>query len=210
MRVIAICNQKGGVGKSTTSVHLAHWLSRRGSVVLVDADLQQSGTTWLKQSQLKIENRAILDPEEMFSTLRELKNQYDYVVIDGPAGLSELIKTILDCVDLVLVPIRPGGLDLISTDKMLTIIQHRQMVRDGKPTAKLFLNQAVKNTVLLKETQQLLSRVDFPLMKTIVYQRQCVADAPVQGVTVFLMSGASALSAAKDYDQLFQEVLEVG
>ncbi|MGL5058771.1 MAG: ParA family protein, partial [Microcoleus sp.] len=47
MAVIAIANQKGGCGKSTTAVHLAHWLQTHGSTILIDADAQQSSSHWL-------------------------------------------------------------------------------------------------------------------------------------------------------------------
>ncbi|MFN8994849.1 MAG: ParA family protein, partial [Pseudomonadota bacterium] len=47
MTVISLVNQKGGCGKSTTSVHLAEYLRRANkNVVLVDADGQQSSSKW--------------------------------------------------------------------------------------------------------------------------------------------------------------------
>jgi Mrp family chromosome partitioning ATPase len=49
--IITTANFKGGVGKSTIAVHLAVWLYEKGRhVILVDADMQQSTSRWIKTS----------------------------------------------------------------------------------------------------------------------------------------------------------------
>ncbi|WP_413166811.1 AAA family ATPase [Capilliphycus salinus ALCB114379] len=133
MAVIGVVNQKGGCGKSTTAVHLAYWLSRqRGSVLLVDADAQQSSSTWVSQIEsTTLEYRASLDPEELFEVVETAQAQYNTIVIDGPGSLSEVTKTILDCSDLALVPCQPSGLDVSSSNKILQVIRHRQKIRGG-------------------------------------------------------------------------------
>ena len=209
--VIGIVNQKGGVGKSTTAVHLAWWLHQRGSVLLVDADSQRSSSLWIAQIESpEIPHRALLDPEELFEAIEEANREYDWVVVDGPGSLSEATKAILDAVDAALVPCQPSGLDLSSSSKILQVIRHRQKIRGGQPKAGLFLSRATKGTILLKEAQNALATDSrFPLLSPIVYQRQCLADAPIQNATVFGLSGTAARAAAADYQALFLEAIEL-
>ncbi|ANV89072.1 ParA family protein (plasmid) [Picosynechococcus sp. PCC 11901] len=208
MSIISIVNQKGGCGKSTTAVHLAYWLAQNKNVTLIDADAQQSSSSWLARLPKEIPNAAILDPEALFDAIEAASNQYDVVVVDGPGSLSEITKTILDISDLTLVPCQPSGLDLSSSSKILQVIRQRQKVRGGQPHVGLFLSRAVKGTVLLKEAQQALSQDQrFPLINSIVYQRQCISDAPIQEATVFDLAGSAAKAAQQDYENLFMEAL---
>ena len=48
--VIAVANQKGGVGKTTLAMNMAAGLARRGSCIVVDADEQRSATMWIELS----------------------------------------------------------------------------------------------------------------------------------------------------------------
>lgn len=211
MSVISIVNQKGGCGKSTTAVHLAYWLSQERSVSFIDADSQQSSSGWLSQlPTVNIPYQAILDPERLFEAIEEAEKNSELVIVDGPGSLSEVTKTILDLSDLTLVPCQPSGLDLSSSNQILQVIRQRQKVRGGHPVAGLFLSRGVKGTILLREAQQALNADQrFPLLKTVIYQRQCISDAPVQNSTVFQLSGASAKAAATDYAALFQEALKI-
>lgn len=208
MSVISIVNQKGGCGKSTTAVHFAYWLAQNRSVTLIDADAQQSSSSWLSCLPKDIPHTAILDPEALFEAIEEASSQYEVVVVDGPGSLSEITKTILDISDLTLVPCQPSGLDLSSSSKILQVIRQRQKVRSGQPKVGLFLSRAVKGTVLLKEAQQALSQDQrFPLINATIYQRQCISDAPIQQATVFDLAGSAAKAAQQDYESLFVEAL---
>ena len=77
------------------------------------------------------------------------------------------------------------------------------------PHVGLFINQAKKGTILLKDAQRALAKTGFPLLKAMVFDLQVVADAPGQGTVVWELPGATAKRAGKDFDILFTEALEV-
>ncbi|PSF30496.1 hypothetical protein C7H19_23825 [Aphanothece hegewaldii CCALA 016] len=205
--IIALTNQKGGVGKTTIAVHLAYWLSLQGSVVLVDTDVQQSSSNWL--TDLKIPFAITDDPEDLLDLLPELSQKYDAVIVDGPAGLSEVTKSILYGCDLALIPCKPSGLDTHSSHKILRILSQAQRIRNNFPKAALLLNQAVKGTILLKESIDLLSKSTVPLLSTIIYNRQSISDAPGQGITVWQDPTPAAKIASQDFESLFRESLKL-
>ncbi len=205
-KVIAVANQKGGTGKTTTAVHLAYWLSQKGQVLVVDADAQQSSTTWLEDLNLKGE--IIGDPDELFDQIPQLGKEYDFIVVDGPASFSETTRVILTRADIALVPCKPAGLDMHSSNRVIRLIRQAKDLRGGIPRAAMFLNQAKKGTVLLREAQTALSKSGIDLLDSVIYDRQVITDAPSQGQVVWQMSGNAAKQAAKEFDRLFEEAWE--
>lgn len=206
-KVLAFANQKGGAGKSTGAAHAADWFSQKGcSVILIDADGQQSSSAWLKE--LGLPYQIMSDPETLFESLPQLAKQYDIVVVDGPGALSEVTKAILTRCDLVLVPSRDSIIDLRSTGKILQFIRHAKELRGGMPKAAIFLNAVSKGSVLLREAQDALGDSVVPLLSTVVHDRQCIKDAPGQGSTVFQMRGKPAKEATANYESLFNEALK--
>lgn len=207
MMLIGVLNRKGGCGKSTTAVHLAHWLSRKHQrVILVDSDGQMSSSQWL--TKLNMPSVVINDPDDLFDQIGKLSEEYDSVVVDSPSVLGEPAKSVLLSVDFTLVPIQPSNLDLLSAKDIVRLVNQAQKIRKGVPKAAMFLSRATRGTVLLREAQEALRNTQgFVLLDSIIYQRQVIADAPGQDATVFCMSGEPASSAAKDYDALFEEAI---
>jgi len=207
-KILAFANQKGGSGKSTGAVHAADWFTRRGySTILVDADGQQSSSSWLKELDLPC--KIISDPEILFDQLNSLTESYDIVIVDGPGNASEVTKAMLIRANLVLIPCRDSMIDLASTGKIVQFVRQAREIRGGLPVAAIYLNAVKDNTVLLREAREALQDGFLPLLGTALPDRQCIKDAPGQGSTVFRMKGATAKTAAESYTQLLTEALKL-
>jgi chromosome partitioning protein len=214
--IIAFVNQKGGVCKSTGAVHTADRFARQGKkVVLVDADAQQSSSLWVTElnesyPELRLSTVAIVDPEDLFDKLQKLTDEYDLVVVDGPAKSNEITKAILARCHLALIPCRESLVELRSSGDILRLIRQVRELRGNLPKAAIFLTQVKSGTVLLREAREALGDdPEIPLMETIIYDRQVFKDAPGQATTVFGLPGKPAKEAAALYDSLFNEALKI-
>ncbi|CAD5984830.1 ParA (plasmid) [Planktothrix agardhii] len=125
MGIIALINQKGGAGKSTSSVHLAYWLQFKQNyrVLLVDADAQRSSSQWVAGMGIELACQVIQSPDDILEKIPELIKDYDYLVIDGPASLSEETRAILFRCDLAVIPVQPTGVDLRSASDAMRLLK---------------------------------------------------------------------------------------
>jgi chromosome partitioning protein len=210
MTIIALINQKGGCGKSTTAVHFAYWLAtkQKKKVLLVDADAQQSSSAWLSGMEQKVSYKVVQTPDELLDQIPDLARDYELIIVDGPASLAESTRAILFRADLAIVPVQPTGVDLRSASDAVRLIKQAQSVRGGQPAAAVFLSRAVKGTKLKQEAIELLSKTpEVTMLKTVVHQKQAIADTSGQSATVWDLSSPPAKESAREYERLFKEIL---
>ena len=108
--IISFLNQKGGVGKTTLSGNVAFGLHLRGyKVVLVDSDPQQTTLTWnniRSGDNNELPFNAIATSANSLKQLTErmiTKDGYDYVVIDGEAGIEQINRRVMEKVTHLLL-----------------------------------------------------------------------------------------------------------
>jgi chromosome partitioning protein len=119
MPIVVVANPKGGVGKSTLSTNIAGYLASQGhSVMLGDADRQQSSRLWL---QLRPQAaRAISTWEVSHDLIARPPKDATHVVLDTPAGLHGWrFKDVMRMADKVVVPLQPSIFDIYATRSFL-------------------------------------------------------------------------------------------
>jgi chromosome partitioning protein len=205
--IIAVANSKGGVGKSTLSVHLAAWLSKQGHrVTLADCDTQHSSSQWIHEAAPQVKAICLKDPDDIFTELPLLAKETDYLVADGPGSLAETSRALLLVADAAIVPCKASGLEIRALDAATKVLRQAQMVRAGMPNAMIVLSMVGRNYRLTQDMREAAAVLKLPIASTALILRQSYADAPGQGAVVWDL-GSRAKEAGGEVDRLFRELI---
>ena len=111
---ITVASYKGGVGKTTTAVHLAGYLQSLGPTLLIDGDPNRSASTWGARGSFPFQ---VVDETEGAYQARN----FEHVVIDTQArpGVADFAALVKGC-DLLIIPTVPASLD---TDALILTLQ---------------------------------------------------------------------------------------
>lgn len=249
-RIIAIANQKGGVGKTTTAINLSSCLAELGQRVLViDADPQGNTTSGLgyeKDEQeytlyelmigectvydctiendfvenldiwpsninlsgaeielLSIENREYILKE----AVAEIRDAYDFIIIDCPPSLNMLTVNAMTTADTVLVPIQceyyalEGLTQLMHTVNLVKERLNENLEIEGV----VFTMYDARTNLSMQVVENVKENLDHKIYKTIIPRNVRLAEAPSYGVPINVYDPKS--TGAESYRMLAEEVL---
>jgi chromosome partitioning protein len=206
--IVALLNQKGGVGKTTLALHLAGAWARQGRrVTVIDADPQGSALDWSEQRAKEGSPRLFgvlgLARDTLHREAPEIARGVDHVVIDGPPRIAGLMRSALLAADLVLVPAQPSPFDGWASGEMLNLIREARIFRP-ELVARFVLNRCAARTIIARETGDALAEHDPPVLAARIGQRVAFADAARTGRLVFEVESGGA--AAQEITTLSAEI----
>jgi chromosome partitioning protein len=216
--MILLCGGlKGGVGKTTTAVHLAVYLSKilGKDTLLVDADDQESSSewmTWRAEKEDKLAGRLTfcrLAGRSVRDEVLKLKEKYEMIVIDAGAGMRDSQKFAMLVADVMLVPFPASGLDVWTLNRVEKVLEEAQIYNPAL-RAYSFLMRAfpqggenAEAAEALKESK-VLNYIDTP-----VINRKCFAQAVTEGLTVFEVLPPNPKAVA-EIEAVFQTAMKGG
>lgn len=208
MFVVSFLNQKGGVGKTTLAVHVAHALAQQGErVLLVDADPQGSALDWAAARRGEpLFPVAGLPRASIHKELPALAKGYDVVLIDGPPRVYDVAKSAIMASSLVLIPVQPSPYDVWAAKEIVDLIHEAQVFRPELKAA-FAINRKIVNTALGRDVTDALADYPVPVLKSSVCQRIALAESAAQGQTVFEASPGNL--AGKEILDLVAEMREL-
>jgi chromosome partitioning protein len=251
-RIIAIANQKGGVGKTTTSVNLSACLAYLGKkVLLVDIDPQGNASSGVGVNkgdvnqciydvliddvnvvetiqETKVENLHIVPATislagaeiELVSTisrevrlkraLLEVKEKYDYILIDCPPSLGLLTINSLTASDAIIIPVQcefyalEGLSQLLSTIRLVQKHLNKNLEIDGV----LLTMFDARTNLGIQVIEEVKKYFQEKVYKTIIPRNVRLSEAPSHGEPIIIYDPKSR--GAEVYLDLAKEVIRNG
>ncbi len=248
-KIIAIANQKGGVGKTTTSINLAASLAvLEKKVLLIDADPQANATSGIGIDVESIEigtyqllehsnsaKEAIIKTETpnldiipahidlvaieielvdkkareymLKKALADIKNDYDYILIDCAPSLGLLTLNALTAADAVVIPIQCEYFALEGLGKLLNTIKSVQKIHNPELDIEGLLltmydaRLRLSNQVV-EEVQKHFNNMVF---QTIIQRNVRLSEAPSYGESIINYDASS--KGANNYLSLAKEII---
>ncbi len=248
-KIIAIANQKGGVGKTTTSINLAASLGvLEKKVLLIDADPQANATSGLginveeveigtyqllehtntaKQAIVKTDTPnldiipahidlvaieiELVDKEAreymLKKALQEVKEDYDFIIIDCAPSLGLLTLNALTAADAVIIPIQCEYFALEGLGKLLNTIKSVQKIHNPELDIEGLLLTMYDSRLRLSNqvVEEVQKHFNDMVFTTIIQRNVRLSEAPSYGESIINYDAAS--KGASNYLSLAKEVI---
>ena len=209
--IIGMLNQKGGVGKTTLSVSIAHELSRKNSsedILLVDADPQQSALSWSEVREGKLPFTVIgMAKKSLHRDLPAISKNYKHVIIDGPPRVTELARSCIMAADIVIIPCTPSPYDIWASEETVQLVKEALIYKENLKYC-FTINRKITNTAIGRDVVEVLNNMEMPVLDSHVCQRVIFAEAAALGKTVFDLEPES--KASEEIEKLVSEILRLG
>jgi chromosome partitioning protein len=250
-KIIGICNQKGGTGKTTTAINLSSYLSlAKKRTLLIDMDPQGNASSGTGIDVDKLDTDTVYEAliEEHFTTesilkskwddlnvfpstisltgaeielvnmlqrekrlkrvIAQIKDQYDYIIIDAPPSLGLLTINVLAAADKIVIPIQCEYYALEGMSRLIKTVELiRKNLNASLSVEGVLLTMADFRTRLtLQVIEEVRNFFRDKAFNTIIPRNVKLAEAPSFGKPIHYYD--SACVGAKAYMNLAEEIIK--
>jgi chromosome partitioning protein len=195
--LVTVAGLKGGVGRSTTAIHLACYLATRGAVALIDDDPNRTALIWSQRGpKLPFD---VIDAKQGIDL-----ESYEHLIIDSPMRPSqETLQEIARPGHYLVLPTTP---DTFALDPLLPTLQAFRDLQ-AQHYSVLLTQCPSQDTQTMTAARQALS--GFPLFTHVVRRFSAYEKSAILGVPVYAVKtlDSHAADAWSDYEQVGNELI---
>ena len=198
--IITVASFKGGVGKTTTAVHLAAYFQRLKKTILIDGDPNRSSTAWKARGNLPFD----VADEAMTAKVARL---YEHLIIDTAARPDpDVLKVLADGCDVLVIPTTTDGL---SFDALMLTVEALRKV-EAKRFRILLTMIPPKPAKDGEIAHDALIQAGLPVFKSSIRQLKAFKTAGTQGVIVSDIKDPRSQFGWDDYAAIGKELVKLG
>ncbi len=193
--IITITALKGGVGKTTTAIHLSAYLQENAPTLLVDADKNRSALVWSREDKLSFTVASQ-------ASATAIIQKFQHIVIDTQARPEpEELKDLTGSSDLIILPTTPNHLDMDAT------VKAAELLNSWGANFKVLLTQVDPRTRNGRSGREFLTEAKMPLFTTDIPRLVAFERSPSRGVTVQNYSDPKSNFGWQQYVAVGKEIL---
>jgi chromosome partitioning protein len=193
--IITITALKGGVGKTTTSIHLAAYLQENAPTLLIDADRNRSALVWSREDKLPFTVASQAGATAIIG-------KYTHIITDTQARPEkDELQDLVASSDLLIVPTTPNHLDIDTTIKSVELLESLGA------KYKVLLTQVDSRTKTGRNAKQILEEAKVPMFKTDIPLLVAFERSSSRGVIIRDYSDPRAQFGWTKYQAVGQEIL---
>ena len=210
MTIYAVVNTKGGVGKTTTAVHLATMLAMTGKTLLIDGDPQASAASWAAWRRDTEHDTSptttCLTGKAILSEGKGLAAGFSHTVVDAGGRDSAGLRAALLLANVAIIPVGASNLDAAAMTDLLEVVE---LAREYNPEldVRVLLSRIDPRTKDTGEMLAFLGEQKLHVLATRVCERVAYRRAIGEGAIVHEVAKGKDAQAVAEMDALLKEVL---